>query len=383
MGLPNGGLRRVGRADAGVVARSGGGGVERVLLRADMECAYPVVEGVPILLAPEMLSGRERCAQVDVNDVKYAEAYAEMAFYSNAAMQEATHIKSSESYVGLEPCLRATDADRASFPDPLALWLRDAPYDCAAQWDAYRHLAPLAGKRVLQLGGKGAHAVKFLLAGAREAWNLSPMPSEALCALALAREFGVVGHLRCVVGVAEELPFPSDFFDAVFSGGCIHHTTTGIALPEIARVLGAGGRFAAADPWRAPLYAIGTRLLGKREPNPFCRPLDRERVAPLRDAFAESSVIQHGTLTRYPLLALQKFGIQTPLSLVWRLNRIDDAICSLLPSLRRAGSGVALLGSKGGVSSPSRREARHVDAGRTGMAPELAADGQGIEPAEE
>ena len=49
--------------------------------------------------------------------------------------------------------------------------------------------------------------------------------------------------------------------------------TTELAMPEIARVLKPGGRFSAMDPWRAPLYAIGTKILGKREVNVYCRPL--------------------------------------------------------------------------------------------------------------
>ncbi len=41
--------------------------------------------------------------------------------------------------------------------------------------------------------------------------------------------------------------------------------TTEVAMPEIARVLKPGGKFACNDPWRAPLYGIGTKILGKRE----------------------------------------------------------------------------------------------------------------------
>jgi len=56
----------------------------------------------------------------------------------------------------------------------------DAVYDCGGQWDAYNHLAPIRGKRVLQVGGKGIHAIKFILAGVKEAWLLSPMIGELI-----------------------------------------------------------------------------------------------------------------------------------------------------------------------------------------------------------
>jgi len=120
---------------------------------------------------------------------------------------------------------------------------------------------------------------------------------------------------------------------------------TAAAFFEVARVLRKGGRFGAVDPWRAPLYGVGTRLLGKREPGIFCRPLTRSRVAPLRAAFRDAQVVQHGTLTRYLLLALQKVGFCCPFSIVWGLTRLDDWVCSAL-RLRRWGSSAATLATK-------------------------------------
>ena len=138
---------------------------------------------------------------------------------------------------------------------------------------------------------------------------MTPMLGEIYCSIALAKEAGVLDRLRCVVGVAEEIPIADNMFDAVYSGGCVHHMTTELAMPEIARVLKPGGRFSSMDPWRAPFYAIGTKILGKREVNVFCRPLTRARVAPLFTSFREAKKEQYGTLTRYPVLALCKFGI--------------------------------------------------------------------------
>ena len=148
-----------------------------------------------------------------------------------------------------------------------------------------------------------------------------------------------------MVAVAEEIPLADESIDVAFSGGCVHHMRTEIAFPEIARVLRRGGRFAALEPWRAPFYGVGTKLLGKREANPFCHPLTRARVAPLFDAFRNARYELHGTLTRYPMIGLQKFGVMTPSHIAWNVGRADDWVCSLL-GLRRFGSGVALLGTK-------------------------------------
>lgn len=316
-----------------------------VLLREDYKCAYPVIDGIPILMVPEMLTAEENIADCNLADPKYAEAYEEMEYYNEIASKEAKTIKESEAFRIIEHILQASDEQRSSFPYPRNVWL-DAIYDCAAQWDAYMNIAPVKGRRVLQLGGKGIHAVKFLLAGAKESWLVTPMLGEARCAIALADATGVSERFRYVVAVAEELPFVSNIFDAIYSGGCLHHMVISTVLPECVRVLSSEGKFGAADPWRTPLYEIGIKILGKREPNVHCQPLTNQRIETLYSVFRHSCVKHHGTITRYPLLALAKFGISSSLSAVWWLNQIDNAICSAVPGFRRLGSSVAVLGKK-------------------------------------
>ena len=329
-----------------LVARPNGpkpfGVTETVLVRADDLVAYPVMDDIPVLLVPEQLRASPGGGDVDLTQPRYAEAYQEMEFYNEVAAKEADDIRRSGSFVALA---QVAGVPHEHFPDPIDAWINAIP-DCKAQYLAYRHLGTPAGRRLLQLGGKGIHAVKWLLAGGEEAWVLTPMLGEALCSVALAREMGVEDRLRCVVGVAEEIPVADDTFDATYSGGCVHHMVTEVALPEAARTLRPGGRFAACDPWRAPLYAIGTRILGKREESVFCRPLTTERVAPLTTSFDTAEVQQYGTLIRYPVLALGKFGVNLPLRLVWWLYRVDGRLCSLLPGLRRYGSSAALFGTK-------------------------------------
>src|SRR5687767_2737665 len=69
-----------------VAGRSDGprpvGPTPSVLLREDHQCAYPVVDGIPVLLAPEALVPPSRQRSVDLSDPRYAEAYAEMDFYN-------------------------------------------------------------------------------------------------------------------------------------------------------------------------------------------------------------------------------------------------------------------------------------------------------------
>jgi Methyltransferase domain len=316
-----------------------------VFLRQDRRRAYPVVQDIPVLLIPEMLGidGDQRA--FDLRDGRYAESYAEMTVYNQVAIQGSENIEQSEAYQIIAPLLAAPHEQLKSFPQPPTTWL-DAVYDCASQWDAYSHVAPIRGKRVLQLGGKGTHAVKFLLAGARETWVLSPMIGELVYCKQLGLVAGVSDRLKSVAGIAEELPFPDGFFDAIYSGGCFHHTETALALPEISRVLRDGGTFCAVDPWRTPVYGLGKAMFGQREVA-HCHPLTNRRLEELPGAFRRFQIVNHGALVRYPLLVLNKLGLTISMKTGWRASRIEDFCSDLLPGFRSLmGGSVALLCTK-------------------------------------
>jgi uncharacterized protein YbaR (Trm112 family)/ubiquinone/menaquinone biosynthesis C-methylase UbiE len=332
------------------------GETETVLLRDDGTAAYPIVSGIPVLLAPEVLGDPGVPRTFDLTTPQYAEAYLEMKFYNELGFKEAETLRKagslaaiegstgSEALHHLERLRQRPAAERAAFPEPAAVWLH-ARLDLQSEYDCYRHIGSVSGQRILQLGGSGRAVLALLLAGAAEALLLTPMIGEALAATEIAALLGVSQRFRCVVAVAEEIPLADESVDVAFSAGCVHHMRTEIAFPEVARVLRRGGRFAALEPWRAPFYGIGTTLLGKRETNPFCHPMTSARAAPLFEAFRNARYELHGTLTRYPMLGLQKFGLHTSQDTAWKLGRADDWICSLL-GLRRFGSGVALLASK-------------------------------------
>jgi ubiquinone/menaquinone biosynthesis C-methylase UbiE/uncharacterized protein YbaR (Trm112 family) len=329
------------------------GETDPVLLRADGQVAYPILSGTPVLLAPEVLCTPRLRPTFNLDDPQYAEAYLEMEFYNSAGFKDSAALRrggsllavpNSESLQHLERLRRRPTEERSSFPEPPQVWVHSR-LDLQSEWDCYRHIGSVAGQRVLQLGGSGRAVQALLQAGAAEALLLTPMIGEAQVAIDVASLLGVADRFRCVIAVAEEIPLADNSVDVIFSGGCVHHMRTEIAFPEIARVLRRGGRFAAVEPWRAPFYGVGTRLLGKREANSFCRPLTRTRVAPLFAAFRMARYELHGTLTRYPMLGLQKFGVLTPIDWAWSIGRTDDAICTLL-GLRRFGSGVALLAAK-------------------------------------
>jgi SAM-dependent methyltransferase len=171
------------------------------------------------------------------------------------------------------------------------------------------------------------------------------MVGELVFARALARHCGVADRLHCVAGLAEELPIRDEFFDVVYSQGCVHHWVVDLALPECARVLRPGGRFAAVEPWRAPLYGIGTKILGKRDTGVQCVVLTADRIEPYLDCLSEPRVIHHGALSRYPIIGLSKFGLDLQRPTLWKIGELDDRLSARVPALGRSGSSVAILAS--------------------------------------
>ncbi len=316
-----------------------------VMLREDRGCAYPIVAGIPVLLVPQQLRGKDDVAAiggVDISDPRYAESYDEMLHYNAVAQREAAAIHASPAAISLSRVLELSPTQRLSFPEPHRAWV-DATYEPVAQWEAFCHLAPLSGKTVLQVGGKGSHAARFLLAGAAEAWLISPMIEELEHGRALAEHIGREDGYRCVAGIAEEMPFADGTFDAIYSESCVHHMVTALAAAECHRILRPGGRFAAVEPWRAPLYQWGIKIFGKREKGVSCRPMTHDRANPFREAFDETSILHHGALTRYPLLAFAQMGLELRPHQVFKIVQFDDKVSSLIRPVRDMGSSTAIL----------------------------------------
>jgi hypothetical protein len=264
---------------------------------------------------------------------------AEIPFYDDAA-------RDARRRAGLAGQLAAVADLRSPWATPLERWV-DAPYDSAAQADTYRHVkAVIAGSTFVQLGGSGKDAIKALLGGASRSYLITPVEGEAELARGLAYDLGVANQFEALLGTGEDIPLGNGSVDALLSAGSFHHTDVPRALLEIRRVLRAGGKFAAWDPWHARLYDIGVALFGKREPGIECRPLNAARLSQLPEIFPVSEIRLHGALTRYPLLALSKFGLRASQPLVHKMTLLDDRIAARISVLRQNGSSVAVLATK-------------------------------------
>lgn len=323
-----------------------------LLVTSDASTAYPIMDGIPILMWPDAFV-KPGTAPVNLKDRTYWEAYTEMAFYNPRALEDARNFPASSLCNGIRKLAELPRRVRETeFPKPYELWI-DAIYDSKALIDAYEYLTPLEGHNFVQIGGDGRHAVKALLAGAAQAIVVTPMIGEAIFAWRAAEAAGVQDRFSCILGLGEEIPLQSDSVDALLSPGCMHHMRFDFALREIYRVLRIGGRFSAFEPWRAPLYSLGTKVFGKRghglikrSQSVFCSPLDEEKIAILPKIFKFSVVHHHGPILRYPFIVAGKFGFRCSIPTMLKFAHLDDQLGQLFSLGPRWGGSLMFGGQK-------------------------------------
>ncbi len=337
------------------------GVTDRLLRLSDGSAAYPVVDGIPVLLGPERLvpadSPAARHPVFDLRDPLYAEAWEERDHYNavsriNLANLTRHGVSEAEFMEGLATAGDVSAAAR-SFPEPATIWV-EAGYVSRPILEAYRHMAPVRDRTFLQIGGSGRHAVKLLLAGAGQGFLVTPMLEEARYALRLAHLFGVRERFAAVLGLGEQIPFRAATFDLAISIGCFHHMRLEFVADELHRLLKPGGRFAGLDPYRTMLHSVGTTVLGKSDPSVHCQPLTEARLAPLRQRFPHMTASRHGPLLRYLCLGLEKIvGGSLPMAnsvpAMLSLARADERLGRLL----RLEGGVMVLNGMKAARQPA------------------------------
>ena len=157
-------------------------------------------------------------------------------------------------------------------------------------------LAPLEGKRVLDVGcGTGEWSTRLALHGA-EAWAVDISPESVAVAERAAALHGVADRVRGVVGSAYALPFDDGFFDAVHGANIIHHLDATRFGTEIARVLRPGGVavFSENSSNNTLLMFARDHVCGRfgipKWSSDDEYPLSRENVAAFGQAFASTEV---------------------------------------------------------------------------------------------
>jgi SAM-dependent methyltransferase len=127
-----------------------------------------------------------------------------------------------------------------------APWMREA-----VGFDRY------SGKHLLEVGcGTGTDLLQFARGGA-EVTGVDLTPRSIEIARKRFEVYGLAG--RFAIGDAENLSFPDESFDAVYSFGVLHHTPdTERAVGEARRVLRRGGKAIVMLYYRASLYYWGS-----------------------------------------------------------------------------------------------------------------------------
>ncbi len=313
-------------------------GVTDIVLSTRDGGAYPIVEGIPVLMRPERLGPPGTMPEShDVMAEPYAEAYAEHDLYTELAGTVLGRRSAAE-------IRRMIDvAEPSRFFEPAHAWMSGGS-TAGAYSRAMHHLAPAEGCVVLQIGGIGTHALKLLHAGASHAVVVSPVIGELIAGRVIAERHGFADRATFVAGLAEELPIENGVVHRVYSGSSLHHTDTARSFSEIERVLDPNGRMASVDVWRASLHRIGTSLFGKAHGNTHCRPFDDERIAPARVHLDSLEVSFHGAALRYPLAIGERLGVRPSAAWSVRLAAAEDRL-PLGPLTPYLASLVCLTGS--------------------------------------
>jgi len=164
------------------------------------------------------------------------------------------------------------DAIQAYRYQDYAPWMK-----AALGFEAYR------GKRLLEVGcGTGTDLLQFARGGAQVTGvDLTPRSIEIA-----RRRFAVYDCAGTfAIGDAENLAFPDESFDVVYSFGVLHHTPdTEGAINEVHRVLRRGGRAVVMLYHRTSLYYWGALMLKR---GVFGGELLRSRPAEMMSRYVE------------------------------------------------------------------------------------------------
>jgi SAM-dependent methyltransferase len=298
--------------------------------------AYPCVGDVPLLMQTESWVGEN--AKPITDGHVYTQVYGDIAHYNDVASGQI----GADSDSNLE-FLRALS--RKTSTAETEEWI-DADFDRNAQFSSLIYLRGAPHGDLLQIGGSGTHALKFAVVDSRRVILATPILAEAEYFLHLASSLGVRDLVDAVVALAEHLPIKDGSIGASYSHGSMHHTQIEAASSEIRRVLQPGGRFAAVEPLWTPLYKVGIRTFGKRDPHVGCTPLAKDRIAQFEGVWPKARIERSGALVRYPLLAGWKLGVKFSPQAMRKLFRIDGRIVASCPPLSILGGSGALLAER-------------------------------------
>lgn len=225
------------------------------------------------------------------------------------------------------------------------------------QRDALAEFAPLAGKRILEVGaGIGMNSLYLAREGATVvAVDIAPDRLRALGRLAGSAEgdAGVrsgegsqstpaaglagAGRIWLVQCSADALPFRRDAFDHAYSKSVLIHTRLEQSVPELHRTLRPGGVGVFIEPLtRNPLVNLYRRTLAPREWRFITRYFAEPELAIFRGVFGQA------TIRRYYLVSfvafVWQFAVRAPRlfrTMLGALHGVDQTLVRMRPTMAR------------------------------------------------
>lgn len=222
-------------------------------------------------------------------------------------------------------------------------------------WNSYWRITDLArqhfrseGQKLLDFGcGPGESSVIFSRIG-YEVFGFDLSPNNIELAKRLAQKYEMTGKTHFSVSAAEELNYPTEYFDLVVGTDILHHVDIGRALQESLRVLKKGGLAIFHEPIRAPIFdtlretAFG-RWLIPRKASLDHQITEDERKLTDSDLQIIKSFNTGFSVQRFLLLARLDRFIRNPNSKKPSfLEQVDFQLFKLVPFLKNY-SGIAVI----------------------------------------
>lgn len=330
---------------------------ETGLIQREREIFYPIKESIPLLFVsdgihytmPERYDAQAYCKEFEEIG---GQVIHESEVYDNVAEVDLKSFDHADlkQFADLRPGKALQEQDLTNFPEPTTLWV-DAGL---CQYYAYKFLTPCNGKRYLQIGGHGSHAIKFLLAGADEAVTVDPSFKSLIYGRKLADLFGVERGFKPIRGCSEFIPYPDNYFDYVYAGGVLHHTDIRKTSKELYRVLKKGGKGSFVEPLEGSFlnrglpkvaHAMHIRLSSKEETESIDHPLCYDDVNAFINHFDKGSFREFG-LFRLPVAVLSKFLKLDRSKIFNKTDVIDEFLLKRIQLIRRFAGVVDILVEK-------------------------------------
>lgn len=204
--------------------------------------------------------------------------------------------------------------------------------------EAFNLLGDVRGKRVLDFGCGVGHTGVYLALQGAEVWGFDFASRGVQRAREMALHYGLERqtHFECMD--AENLTYPTDFFDIVLGVGVLHHVIKYQRVAEnTARILKPDGRaYFVETLWDNPLINLARRF-SSLEKAAGDAPLTHRAITNFACPFAD--VVMHKRHLLYMLKRLAKLpavNLATPLETrpFWRaLYGVDEALLKV-PGLR-------------------------------------------------